>query len=244
MADSVTENGNIRGISGNILKLVACFSMFADHFGEIFLKSNATKQGSYLACRFIGRLAFPIFAFLLVEGFLHTSSKLKYFLRLLALAFLSEIPFDLAFSGKIFSFENQNIVFELAVGLLILCLCGKIFQNDRYAFGFRVFLGALTAILLGAGAFFLQFDYGIFGILFIFLLYFFKDNRLAQIFAGVLSFGLYGLKDGISELAVLAFIPIYFYSGRKGKNIKYFFYIFYPAHLLLLFFLKQLLIGN
>ncbi|NLC03985.1 MAG: TraX protein, partial [Tissierellia bacterium] len=92
-----------------ILKIIALISMVIDHYGAIF-------QSGIDIYRIIGRLAFPIYAFLLVEGYTHTRDVKKYGRRLLIFALVSELPFDLAFYGKL-SFTHQNIFFTLFIGL-------------------------------------------------------------------------------------------------------------------------------
>ena len=96
-------------MSSLVLKITALITMIIDHYGAIF-------QGNIIIYRIIGRLAFPIYCFLLVEGYTHTSNIKKYASRLIAFAIISEIPFDLAFFGKI-GFEHQNIFFTLFIGL-------------------------------------------------------------------------------------------------------------------------------
>ena len=98
-------------MSSLVLKITALITMIIDHYGAIF-------QGNIIIYRIIGRLAFPIYCFLLVEGYTHTSNIKKYASRLIAFAIISEIPFDLAFFGKI-GFEHQNIFFTLFIGCLL-----------------------------------------------------------------------------------------------------------------------------
>ena len=133
-----------KGISGSTLKMIAIVTMLIDHIGAVvlarllivqgvnsidtssqnavmqWLTQNATLYYTYTAMRMIGRIAFPIFCFLLVEGFLHTHDVKKYALRLGAFALISEIPFDLTFSGKVLDFQYQNVFFTLFIGLLTM----------------------------------------------------------------------------------------------------------------------------
>jgi TraX protein. len=120
------------GISGSTLKLVAIFTMLIDHIAASILENLLRCGGPssyanggllytvYSIMRSIGRLAFPIFCFLLVEGFLHTRNKSKYAIRLGIFALISEIPFDLAFEGKMFSWGHQNVFFTLLIGLIVM----------------------------------------------------------------------------------------------------------------------------
>ena len=133
-----------KGISGSTLKMIAIVTMLIDHIGAAvlarllmvnglgeldqtntdaimqWLSANGALYGTYTVMRMIGRVAFPIFCFLLVEGFLHTHDVKKYAMRLGLFALLSEIPFDLAFSSKILEFNYQNVFFTLFIGLLTM----------------------------------------------------------------------------------------------------------------------------
>lgn len=118
-----------RGISGSTVKLVGIITMFIDHFAaavlaRILLSGRWTDQlyNVYQILRMVGRLGFPIFCFLLVEGFEKTGNRAKYALRLGLFALISEVPFDLAFSAKVLEFEYQNVYFTLFLGLLALCV--------------------------------------------------------------------------------------------------------------------------
>lgn len=223
-------------INSNILKLLACLFMLCDHIGLILMNNNA-------AMRAIGRLSFPIFVFLLVEGYKHTSDIKKYFLRLLAFAFISEVPYDLALYGKVFCMDRQNIYFTLAAGLLILW-CGELAKSKlKTAF---VIMGIIFILTL-----YLNFDYGLGGLLLIVICYKYtpvftqeyslKDKiRLSGKYM-VLSALVYGLYYGLTQLyAVLSVVPISMYSGERGrKGFKYLFYLFYPVHLLVLYWVKN-----
>ena len=143
MDTRVTATKEKRGISGSTLKLIAIITMLIDHTaatildrtliarglgnlsGDVqatqdFLVQNGTLYGIDMARRLIGRLAFPIFCFLLIEGFLHTRNVWKYAIRLGVFALISEIPFDLAFHAKFFYFQYQNVFFTLLIGVLVM----------------------------------------------------------------------------------------------------------------------------
>ena len=111
------------GLSGSTLKLIAIVTMFIDHLGVVAFETQISNyMVPYYIMRLIGRLAFPIFCFLLVEGFFHTRDVKKYALRLLVFAFISEIPFDLAFNRQMFYWRHQNVFFTLFIGLLVIAL--------------------------------------------------------------------------------------------------------------------------
>lgn len=241
-----------KGITGNTLKIIAIVTMFIDHIGVALIENGILKyQNRYLmyavlntpegkmwstidlALRTVGRLAFPIFCFLLVEGFLHTRNIRKYGARLLVFALISEIPFDLALFNKWFNADYQNVFFTLFIGLWVLEWYRKTTGQP---------LKQSLVILAGCGAsVLLKCDYNVIGIVLILLFYVFYENkRLQTLFGGILaaveSLGCFGA-------AVLAFIPIRMYNGTRGeKNLKYFFYWFYPAHLLLLYILRLIII--
>ena len=222
-------------LSGSTLKLIAIITMLIDHIGAaVIARLLIAGQGSemlykiYYAMRAVGRVAFPIFCFLLVEGFFYTGSRKKYALRLFGFALLSEIPFDLAFSGKILEFGYQNVFFTLLIGLLTIMLFDAVVKKQEWH---PVLRSALLVIITFGGmgaAYLLHTDYDAKGVLAILVFYMTRQMRGLQIVAGCLAF--------CWELpAIVAFIPIAFYNGKRGWNIKYLFYAFYPVHLLVLY---------
>ncbi len=233
----------IKGISGSTLKLIALFSMLVDHIGAVVLEAAMVKVGYtetlenvYLFMRWgIGRLAFPIYCFLLVEGMEKTRNRRRYGERLFLFALISEVPFDLAFRRKIVDFSYQNIFFTLFLGLIAICAMDAIGKKS-IAFFWKVLGGGLvflTAIWIGEVS---HCDYGGKGIIAIGLLYLFRRNRAHQIIAGCIAF--------LWELtAPIAFLFIGFYNGQRGLKLKYVFYGFYPLHLLLLYLISQALFG-
>jgi len=222
-----------KGFSGSTLKLIAIVSMLIDHIGAAVLEngllhSSLAPSGSALRdkivfldkiLRAIGRPAFPIFCFLLVEGFLHTRDSRKYALRLFLFALISEIPFDLAIYGTFINLGMQNVFFTLLIGLLVMTACTHFSKNIWIQ-------STLFALGLVAG-YLLHTDYGFKGVLLIEILYFFRYDRKNQCIAGAISFSW-------EMTAPLAFLPVYFYNGKRGLSLKYFFYLFYPVHLLIL----------
>lgn len=223
-----------RGLSGSTLKIIAMISMLVDHTGEVLLRSILTGEAYITAYKimrlWIGRIAFPVFCFLLVEGFQRTGNRAKYAFRLFLFALISEIPFDLAFNGKIWDTGYQNVFFTLWIGLLMLTGMAELEKRCRNIW--IAFLGKAGIFL--AAAFISELiccDYGAHGIIAIALLYLFRKNKLEQIIAGCVAF--------LWEVtAPLAFIPVAFYNGKRGLKLKYVFYAFYPVHLLILHFLR------
>ena len=230
-----------RVLSGSLLKLIAVFSMLIDHVGAVIVirypRVPLISLGShtltlYALMRFLGRMAFPLYAFLITEGFVHTGDRRKYALRLLLFALLSEVPFDLAFNGTWFAIKNQNVFFTLFLGFLGLCAL------DRFSgSGWKQLLSLLGLFL---SALFLKCDYGVSGYGFILLMYALRKERIlrAVIGAGYLS---------SRWKAGLAFLPIALYSGKRGfvrgRVWQYVFYVFYPGHLLLLYWISRQLFG-
>lgn len=210
--------------------------MLIDHIGaavlaRLIIAGEGTEMmyQIYLAMRTIGRIAFPIYCFLLVEGFEHTKDRKKYAMRLFLFALLSEIPFDLAFSSRVIEFSYQNVFFTLFIGLLTMMGFEVIEQKVQWKPALR---GIAMAGVLFAGmgiAYLMQTDYDAKGVLCILTLYVFRKMRGPQMLAGCISFGWWELE------ALVAFIPIAFYNGKKGWNMKYLFYVFYPLHLFILY---------
>lgn len=247
-----------RGISGSTLKMIAIITMLIDHIGGVvmarmliekgmmdvftsgdlngmvaWLNENAALYYTYSVMRMIGRLGFPIFAFLLVEGFQRTRDVKRYALRLGMFALISEIPFDLAFSGKILEFTYQNVFFTLFIGLVTM-MAFEFISGKSWNKVLKVVLWA-AALAAGMGiAKLLRTDYAATGVACIMALYIFRRKKTPQIIAGCVAFAW-------EITAPLAFIPIGFYNGKRGWNMKYVFYAVYPAHLLILYLISMLL---
>lgn len=219
-------------LSSATIQLIAIISMTIDHVGLFLL-------GDFVPFRIVGRLAFPLFALMLVEGFKYTSSRQKYFLRIVVAAFVAVLPtFILSTMTKIE--YSHNALFTLAFSLLALMLAEK----------GRIALIALPMVVLLPGV--LNCEYGVHGALMILGFYYadrlFAKNRILRIAsqAVVLAFMMFSLalyySWGILCLGVLAIIPIALYSGKKGKRLpRLFGYIYYPAHLFLILLIKLFL---
>lgn len=227
--------------SGSTLKIFALVIMLIDHVGAVIVQRTMSMPGFnhdfwnslYMPLRYIGRLAFPIFCFLLVEGFVHTSDVKKYIRRMLLFAVVAEVPFDLAITGKIFDLNYQNVFFELAWGIGAMCYLAMVEEKVKSYF-LQVILRLGIIALFAFSAEHLNFDYGIYGIISIVALYVFRQNRRMQLLIGAISF----LWEPV---APLAFLLISFYNGKRGRNIKYVFYMFYPAHLLVLYLIARIM---
>lgn len=226
-------------MTGSKLKIIAIITMLIDHvgFGIVWrLPSIESSSIIYVAMRLIGRLAFPIFIFLLIEGFGHTRSKLKYALRMLMFCFISEIPFDLAFWGNILEIQHQNVYFTLFIGLLVIWGMDEVqkqFLVDEDSSKELVYLYDALIIIAGGGvATALCTDYSYIGILAIVVMYLFRKNRVLQALLGCMVLTVLNP----TEFTCFAIVPlIAMYNGKRGIGLKYLFYIFYPAHLFIIY---------
>lgn len=223
-----------KGLSQEALKGIACFTMLLDHIG-------ATMVQGY-ALRIIGRIAFPIFCFLMAEGTFYTKNPRKYGLRLMIGALLSEIPFDLAFRGRL-TWEYQNVMLTLFLGFLTV----EIIQRTEFD---------IVKVLAVSGGFALaewaNTDYGGFGVLLVVL---FSQTRgklwfqtiMVAMFSWMinsLKIPVLGILVPIEMFAIFAMIPIALYSGRKvtsNRAVQWGFYLFYPVHLMILVLVRILL---
>ena len=244
-----------RGISGSTLKMIAVVTMLIDHIAagvlgrfmvisgadsigqndttalQQWIMQNQDLFGVYSVMRMIGRIAFPIYCFLLVQGFVHTGNRMKYAARLFLFAVISEVPFDLLFNSRILETGYQNVFFTLFFGLMAMIGLDWVQERKDMHIAVKVLLNLVIIGGCMALAANMKTDYAEIGVACIVILYLFRNKKGIQILAGCASF--------MWELtAPLAFVPIAFYNGKRGWNLKYFFYLFYPVHLLLLYFLS------
>lgn len=233
-------------LSGFAVKRVAVISMIVDHVCGFIIRpyymerfhiitseaqAHQSMRWYYLieSCDAIGSIAFPLFCFLLAEGFLHSRNRLKYALRLTAFALISEIPFNLVHNGTVFFYGLQNVMFTLATGIFTLYAASL--AENRLTGGKKLWFAriAITAAGMGA-ALLIKGEYVFLGVLAVSLFYYLREYRWLKF----LSFAPLIVPSVWSLLAV---IPILLYNGARGKGSKYFFYIFYPAHFLLIYLL-------
>lgn len=224
-----------RGISQEMLKLIACVAMLLDHIGATLVPG--------WTLRIIGRIAFPIYCFLLVEGAHYTRNPKKYALRLAIGAVLSELPFDLAFFGG-WTWGYQSVMLTMLVGFFALQAMGKC---SNYL------LKCLVVLPFALLAEWLLTDYGGAGVLLIALFGISRElpHRLLIQLLGMALICNYlipgakipigGFRIAIELFALIALIPIAFYSGRKitgSKAVQWGFYLFYPVHLTVLYLIE------
>lgn len=222
-----------RGLSQEGLKLIACITMLIDHIGAVLMPWN-------MELRMIGRIAFPIYCFLLAEGAHYTRNPRKYVMRLGIGVLLSEVPFDFALSGGI-DWGYQSVMVTLLLGVLAL-LCMK--RTENFAVKLLIVLPfAVVAELLMT-------DYGAAGVLLVAVFGLTRGQPWWQTLLGVLvvlyitpsaSMSLFGVRFPMELLGGLALVPIACYSGGKlthSRAVQWAFYLFYPVHLTILALLK------
>ncbi len=224
-------------MSAFVLKIIAMVTMIIDHMSVVFLQDNLTllRIG-----RSIGRLAFPIFCFLIVEGYHHTKNVWKYMLRLLIFAVISEVPFDMMADGKFAAWENFNVLWTLLFGLLAITLVDLLKQKFYpMQMGIYTILSCIVIFATGLGAEFLGTDYGMFGVVVILIMFFARGHVLVMA-AGFAIVSIFYYQWNVTPyFAIFAFIPIYFYNGKKGPDDKKLFYLVYPVHMAILGFVNM-----
>ena len=265
-----------RGFSGNNLKWIAIVTMLCDHIAASVLIAyklvhhglTHTQLVWYELLRDVGRIAFPIFIFLLIEGLKHTRNATRYFFRLCIFALISEIPFDLALRRLWYYPAKQNVFWTLAIGFFIIwgmdsmkrqlrkysaaanrtkkdtgkekAKSGKLssaFETAmQYAYLILLDIGLICAGAIGAIV--LNTDYSYVGVLAIVAAYLLRKYPIPQIAAITLILRIQSEREWY---AMLAAIPILYYNGKKGRQIRYFFYFFYPVHLLVLYLIVKVL---
>lgn len=259
MESNITDNIKTKRVLNTfILKIIAIITMTIDHAAVIFALSYNDKTGkyflngtismdTYMAMRYIGRIAFPIFCYLIVEGFFHTANVYKYCGRLLAFAIISQIPFTLMQYSVCFKpAGGLNTFFTLLLGLIvIICLdyCIEKYKSQSTN-TFVLTLGFAIFILIACIAELIKTDYGALGIIFIVVFYVFRGRpvMISTAFGGILGIAYIVFSNKAEIVALFALIPIFLHNGKKGPGLKYFFYLYYPLHILILFFLKQYII--
>ena len=254
--------------SDDMLKLVAVFTMFLDHAAsgilEYYLQyvplNNDVWELLYRInsdLRVIGRIAFPLFCFLLIHGFIHTHSRLKYAGNLLLFALLSELPFDFLFYDGI-DFAHQNVFWTLLIGLLMIWALEAVNQTNikmilKYAASLPVIAAGIKMSMV------LNADYAWTGVLLILGLYLFRKKKglqctipfvvffIARVFRnvelGYYSFGIQVIRETFKlywSIVISAFMILRCNEKRYIRKGKYFFYAFYPVHISILYLIRVL----
>jgi hypothetical protein len=240
-------------ISSATLHIIAMTSMLIDHA----IKSVINVDSHVLV---LGRLAFPIFAFMAVEGYFHTHNYYKYILRLLVFALISEVPYNLMKSGTIFDTFDQNVLWTFLLALLCIRVIDLVKSKCKMPLYIlsAIFI-SLIGLIIGSMTYV---DYGGMGVLMVLIFYFFHERKwwcmlsefLSLLLINVLMLGalspiitvsVFGslLEIPLQGFAVFALIPIWLYHGRQGyhsKPFQYACYAFYPVHMIILFVISTI----
>lgn len=244
------------GLNGNQLKLIAVVSMLCDHAAIRLLacgllpalytvgETEAAERWNqvFWILRSVGRMAFPIYVFLLTEGFCHTRNRRRYALRLGMFALLSEVPFDLLVYGKLWAPQSQNVFFTLFLGVLMLTAVDWIGRNTDAALAqYRQMAVIVAAALL---AWFLRTDYDAAGIMLIAVLFWLRLTPDTACLAGFVLMVTAEFRPVYIPGLAAAFFLIRCYNGTRGAwKGKWFFYLVYPVHLLILYGISRLVFG-
>ena len=227
----------IRVFSGAQLKYIAFLSMLVDHVNKALMYPLLTENGflRYVSDVFdiLGRVAFPLFMFFLVEGFFKTGNRFKYLLNLIVFGIISEIPFDLFQSAVLFQSNSNNVMFTLALALVMIWVIDELKVPKSYiippVLWFPVSIIIVITVCLLSMIWGLDYEYH--GILIAYFFYIFRNNPILSIIGGYLSI----FK---TPWALLGFGLTLTYNGKRGKQNKILNYLFYPVHLLILGLLR------
>lgn len=214
-------------MSSFALKILAIIFMTVDHVGLLLFPSVRILRA-------IGRLAFPIFAFQIGVGFKHTHSKEKYILRMILFTLISQYPFALFLKAV-------NIAPILNIGATFTLALLALYSIDKFK---KSWIKYPILIIIACIANYVPMDYGLFGVLTVISLYFLDYNKVIGMssFFSIVLIHCAISKSIFSLPALLALFPILLYNGKKGPNIKYLFYVFYPLHMLILLVIKDFML--
>lgn len=251
------------------LRLIAIIAMLLDHTAAVLVNP---ASDAYTIMRIIGRIAFPIFCFLIVEGFEHTRSVWKYMGRLAVSAVIAEVPFDLAFHRAAWDFKSgQNVFLTLLLGLIAITAAGKgapwiikkIAPDAKCGENRWIQLLVASPVIFGCArlADILNTDYGMFGVITVCIFYLFQSRRptaiiLFTVWNIIRYCARFELQDSVYAIvciktyllntvqwfAPLAAPLLMLYNGKPGeKKYRELFYVFYPAHLLILWVISLII---
>lgn len=221
-------------LSGAKLKYIAFISMLIDHTNNALITPMLNGKGALLyisnAFSIIGRIAFPIFMFFLIEGFFKTRSRKKYLASLLIFGFISEVPFDMFVSRTFFEPNWNNMMFTLSLCLGVIWLIDSLKAKLK-----STLLWFITSLpILGISCFiasWLSLDYDYHAVLVAYIFYIFRQKPIIGAGLGYISI--------IKELwSILGFGLTLTYNGERGRQYKWLNYAFYPVHLLILGILR------
>lgn len=225
-------------MTGFILKNIALVTMVLDHI------KYAIPEASTFITQYFGRISYPIFAFLITEGVVHTSDLKKYYKRLLIFACISQIPFML-FRTLVSDKLLLNIMFTFLFAITGIIIFEDLKSRKKCPLFFRIILISLNFIFILIMGTYVSVDYGWYGIAVVWIFYLFRDKKILRTFLFFLLVFIYYLFayhlniNSIDYLKVVfTSIPgilVLFYNGKEGIKLKYFFYLFYPIHLLIIY---------
>lgn len=226
------------------LKLIAVVAMAIDHIAAVFLIGLTAGSFGwiYYFCRFIGRITAPIMCFFISEGFIHTSSRKNYLIRMAVFALISQPFYTLAFYGKVLTLRF-SMIFTLFVSLVMLCAWEKIKPMPL-----RI-LAVIVCVLLT-----IRGDWYVYAPIMVFGCYVMRDSQYRLLIPAAVSLYMV-VTGGLTAGAIGAFMQsgmivsvllLSFYNGERGRSgsfSKWFFYIFYPAHLFVIYIVSLILRG-
>lgn len=218
----------IRILDGTALKLIAMVSMVLDHVGDMFFPGQ-------IWMRVLGRIAMPLFAFCVAEGYCHTRNKGKYLTQLGIFALITELPFDLAVFGRL-EFTHQNIMLSFFLAVLALMLYDAIREKMGKLWGRA--LGCLTVLGMSIVSILVAADYHVFAVLGVFCFYVLRGCRYPVPQAVGVGFLAVTRTIGYYIGTGLSILPLLLYNGKRGRGLKWLFYAFYPGHLLVLYLIQ------
>lgn len=216
-----------------IIKIIACVTMVLDHI------KYAIPETEGILTNYFGRLAFPLYAFLLTEGYVHTKDLKKYYYRMIIFAIISQIPFML-FRTLVGEWKMLNIMFTLLLGLIAI----TVYDKEK-----RKYISIPIIILLIWMGKILKVDYGWYGVTTVILLYLLKNNKSFIPFSYLLLLIVYyysrikSFNFGTEIILYILFswsstFIMMIYNGKEGKKLKYFYYIFYPLHMIVIYLIS------
>ena len=222
-----------------VLKIIAIISMILDHL------KYAVPATKGFATLYFGRIAFPIFAFLISEGFVHTHSRPKYLFRMLIFAIISQLPFHLFAHQLVHSKAILNVMFTFEIALCGLYIIDFFKKNDGISKFLDYIIIVASLIIILSITYYIHPDYTWYGVSCVWLFYIFRKSKILKAISFIVIDIFYYLSIGLvvkSDYKIILFslipiILILFYNGKQGRNLKYFFYFFYPVHMFILYFI-------
>lgn len=223
-----------KGYSCAVLKYIAAICMLCDHIGMLLLEHSNFLFSDMLdiLCRSIGRFAFPLFLFCLIQGYFHTHDKLLYVKRLLVAAILVEIPYDFGTTGQLFVWSQNNVIWTMCL-IVIMCL---LYDKARLqkSKGVRICYCGIIWAMCSLLAYMCHIEYGFAAITAATAVYVYYKRPVFGYGLSILALSV--LFSPVEAFALPTMFLISNYNHNKGKQSKYFFYVFYPLHLVVLRF--------